>query len=256
MNTVRCGVLMGLTVAALSAPLSAPAAGQQPACVIVRSGDTASGAAMALTGNARNVAASWFYVVEPDGSRVPKTRYHSIPSGSRACVVARITKAQGISRAVAPASHPIAAGVTGAFTTAQIGLMWTVLAFAGVLIWRSVDGYLDRRDTTLSVMNEFGDRFVQEFERPLRGLQRSGRPIRSELRASPDRGRLEVRLSPVPGRTYPNLADHRANVAYDVARVLEELGDRGFVRGPIYAQGSWIVVLFEIRGAARQGGGG
>ena len=105
-------------------------------------------------------------------------------------------------------------------------------------------------------MNEFGDSFVREFERPLRELQQSGRAIRSELRARPDRGTLEVRLAPVHGRTYPNLTDHTANVAYDVGRVFEALGDRRFVRGPVYAQGSWVVMRFEIRGAANQGGGG
>ena len=256
MNVVRCVALLGFTVAALSAPLSAPAAGQQPVCVTVRTGDTASGAARTLTGNVRSVAASWFYIVEPGGSRIPKTRYDNIPSGSRACVVTRVTSPHGESWPAARASRPMNSGMADAFTTAELALMWAALAFTGVLMWRSVDGYLDRRDTALAVMRKFGQRFVLEFERPLRELQRSGRPIRSELRASPERGRLEIRLAPVPGHTYPNLADHRGNVAYDVGRVLDALGDRAFVRGPMYTHGSWVVVRFELRGAGRQAGGG
>lgn len=256
MNVVRCVVPIGLTVGALSAPLSAPAAGQQPACVTVRSGDTASGAARTLTGDGGNVAASWFYIVEPGGSRIPKTRYDTIPSGSRACVVARVTSLHRESWPAARASRPMESGRAVAFTTAELAMMWTALAFAGALMWRSVDGYLDRRETTLAGMKKFGERFVLEFERPLRELHRSGRPVRSELRAIPERGRLEIRLAPVPGHTYPNLADHRGNVAYDVGRVLDALGDPAFVRGPMYTHGSWVVVRFELRGAGRQAGGG
>ena len=268
MNMVRCVVLVALTVAALSAPLSAPAAGQQPVCITLRAGGTASAAAWTLTGDARNVAASWFYIVEPRGTRIPKTGYEHIPFGSRACIVTRVTASPialwpaptlstslGARRAASGgAPRPIDAS-NDALTTVELAIMWGALVFAGVLLWRSAAGYLDRREATLRVMKKFGDRFVQEFERPLRGVHRSGRPIRSELRASPDRGRLEVRLAPVPGRAYPNLADHKGNVAYDVSRVLEALGDRTFVRGPMYAQGSWVVVRFEIRGAAGQAGG-
>lgn len=250
-------LLMGVTVAALSAPLSAPAAGQQPACITVRTGDTALRAARLLTGNARNAAAPWFYIVEPGGGRlVPKTRYDTISAGSLACLATRTAVRQGTPWAGLRATAPIGAGAPTAPLGTATAATWIALAFAGVLMWRSVGGYLDRRDITLRVMKEFGDRFVREFERPLCDLPQSGRPIRSELRARPDRARLDVRLAPVAGRTYPNLSDHRSNVAYDVGRVLERLGDRGFVvRGPIYPQGSWVVVPFEFRGATKQAGG-
>ena len=68
-------------------------------------------------------------------------------------------------------------------------------------------------------MQRFGARFVQEFgtsSEPFRGVTAP----RARLRVSPRRACVEVLLAPGDGGSYPNLADHRGNVEYDVARVM------------------------------------
>jgi hypothetical protein len=130
---------------------------------------------------------------------------------------------------------------------------WVALIVAAALVWMGIDEYLAEREATVAAMKQFGQTFVQEFQRPLLQTDRSERPIHSQLRASPDRRRLDILLAPAAGRRYPNLSDHRTNVAYDVTRVLELLHDRRFVCGSFYSQGSWVVVPFEFRVSAKAG---
>ena len=47
------------------------------------------------------------------------------------------------------------------------------------------------------------------------------RPVRSALRCNVRRSRFDVLLAPGQGRRYPNLMDHKKNVEYDVARVMD-----------------------------------
>ena len=89
-------------------------------------------------------------------------------------------------------------------------------------------------------------RFVSEFERPLI-QQPAERPVRSRLRLSPARAKLEILLAPGQGRRYPNLSDHRKNVEYDVVRILRLLADDSFVSGPLYTQAGWVVVPFRFK---------
>ena len=94
-----------------------------------------------------------------------------------------------------------------------------------------------------------------EFERPLLEADTAARPIRSRLKANPDRRRLEILLAPVPGKRYPNLSDHRDNLAYDVGRVLRALRDRSFVSAPPYAEGAWVVLSFHYHQHPEEAGG-
>jgi len=103
-------------------------------------------------------------------------------------------------------------------------------------------------------MRRFGERFVQEFERPLIRPGPGDRPIQSRLRFIPHRARLDVLLAPNAGRRYPNLADHKKNVEYDVVRVAELLGKYPFVAGRVYARGRWVVVPFQLTTEHRQAG--
>ena len=133
--------------------------------------------------------------------------------------------------------------ITGAEGTL---IAWTTLAVGVVLAWCAMDEYVGERATTVEAMKRFGQAFVREFERPLRQSNGSDRPIESQLRASPDRGRLEILLSPGGGHRYPNLSDHRTNVLYDVTRVLKLLQDERFVCEQMYSQGPWVVVPFRF----------
>jgi hypothetical protein len=95
-------------------------------------------------------------------------------------------------------------------------------------------------------MQHFATRFVQEFERPLLWSD-AGRPLRSRVRYSARRGRLDILLAPGKGRRYPNLSDHKKNMEYDVARVVHALADKSFVSGTPYTQAGWVVVPFQFK---------
>jgi hypothetical protein len=102
-------------------------------------------------------------------------------------------------------------------------------------------------------MEHFALRFLREFERPL--IQRPAEhPVRSQLRLSPARARLEILLAPGQGRRYPNLSDHKKNMEYDVVRILQELADDSFVRDPLYTQAGWVVVPFRFKAGRKHAG--
>ena len=70
----------------------------------------------------------------------------------------------------------------------------------------------------------------------------------------PHRARLDILIAPGGGRHYPNLADHRKNVEYDVERITQCLRDETFLGGPIYAQGPWVVIPFQLKAEAKMEG--
>src|SRR6185503_27137 len=112
--------------------------------------------------------------------------------------------------------------------------------------WRILDDHLVRKKTRTIVMRHFATRFVQEFERPLVWSD-AERPLRSRVRYSARRGRLDILLAPGKGRRYPNLSDHKKNMEYDVARVVQALADQSFVNGTPYTQAGWVVVPFQFK---------
>ena len=99
-----------------------------------------------------------------------------------------------------------------------------------------------------------GERFVLEFARPLVQVRPKEPVLEARLRVRPYRWQVEVMLAPCGGRPYPNLVDHKQNVEYDVERVLRALEDQRFVRGPLYAQGRWVVVPLRLQVNPRQAG--
>lgn len=124
-----------------------------------------------------------------------------------------------------------------------------VLAIA--LIGSGIRDYARIRTAPLQ---RFGERFVQEFARPLVRMRREP-AIEARLRVRPHRARVEVLLAPRGGRNYPNLVDHKQNVEYDVERVLRVLKDQRFEHGPLYAQGRWVVVPLHLQVNPKQAGG-
>lgn len=140
-------------------------------------------------------------------------------------------------------------------TGSELRFMWAALVVAAIVAWCGIDDYLAQRDVTVAAMKRFGQAFVREFERPLREPDRQERPLQWQLRASPDRGRLEILLAPCGRRRYPNLSDHKTNVAYDVARVLAAIRDERFVCEASYSMGSWVVLPFRYHAGTKQAGG-
>ena len=248
------GVLCGAVAVVVMAghPLA-----QSQACATIRAGETASLVARRLTGDARSRFQPWFQILDPATSRfVRKADYDRIQPGWHACVIAAPPDG-GEQQALASASTVDAAFDTLARVVGRLDstlVLWVVLALAIAFTGSSLDEYLADRNVMLAAMQRFGEAFVREFEHPLLLHDDPARPIRSRLRANARRRRLEILIAPGGRRRYPNLSDHKKNLEYDVARVLQRVRDRSFIGGPPYADGQWVVVPFDFQVPSRQAG--
>lgn len=236
-----------LFVAIISAA-SESAAAQRLACSPIRPGESAARVAARITGDARNRNEPWFQILDPATNRaIPKSRYDLVHAGWIACVYER------------PRPVPIPAALAASSRTLD-GLdstyvSWVLLVLLISLAIHGADDYVSDRRVVRRLLASFGETFVREFDRPLVRAHPSDRVIDSRLRFTPHRSRVEVLLAPCAGRPYPNLADHRKNVEYDVWRVLRAMNDPPFVQEPMYAQGRWVVVPFQLKANPGQAGG-
>jgi hypothetical protein len=98
------------------------------------------------------------------------------------------------------------------------------------------------------IMQRFGGDFVREFGRPWAEYRGAGPLPRARLRIKPRRARVEILVAPAPGRTYPNLSDHRSNVEYDMVRIAAALTHDAFAGVEPYTEGEWVVLPFQFRG--------
>ena len=64
---------------------------------------------------------------------------------------------------------------------------------------------------------------------------------------------LEISIAPGAGRRYPNLADHKRNVEYDVNRVMRTLGNEFVVSDRLRAVGKWVVVPIRVADVKQTG---
>ena len=231
--------LISIVIAGFAA--ESAAAAPRLLCYPVMPGDTVTSIAIRLTRDPQSWRGSGFQILDPAAARfVRKSEYGRIQANWQACLVE-------------PAVERIAAGHLPAGTT-DLWLL-ILLCSAGLLAWLAIDASLAKMKATSLALEKFGAAFIREFERPLID-ERSARPVlRSELALSPDRGTLEVLLAPAEGRRYPNLADHRTNVEYDVMRVVSVLNDRRFVCGPLRERGSWVAVPFRLKPNLQKEGG-
>lgn len=251
-------------------------------CVTIRTDETVASVAKRVTGDARNMDASWFQIVNPTTSRpVPKTRYGFVFAGWNACTtthealpdlpLARLEPLEPLTQALPipavaeapparPAAPALATGVVWAprvlenVVWAPAAIFSTVVLFLAFTCWL-VDDYIAGRRDTLRAMQQYAERFVEEFERPLKQPHQSHRPIQSRVRFKPGRARFDVLLAPEDGHRYPNMADHKKNVMYDVVRIQQALSTHAFVSSRPYARGRWVVVPFRFRVGAREAGG-
>jgi hypothetical protein len=239
MPRLRRYATLAFTVMAMG---SAEATGQGMACLAVASGDTAAELAWRLSGDARNTRQPWFQILNPATGRfVSKSTYDHILVGWQACLVG---VPGSVAESAAIAARPVASGWVDAFLDSN-AVLWGVLVVLIAFTVHGGDQYLRERAAMLVSMRRFATAFVREFERPLIEPGAAERPIRAQVRFTPHRARLEVLLAPNGRRRYPNLADHRTNVEYDVTRVLRSLNDRTFFSGPPFARGRWVVVPFQ-----------
>jgi hypothetical protein len=211
-------------------------------CYTVRPGDTASRMALRLMGDIDGRHDARFQILDPVALRfIPKAAYTHIQPGWQACVQQDVIfHAPDVDRTYNSASL-----IDG------LGWWWlTFLCVGSLVAWMTAQNIVDRRQATARALDAYGRAFVREFERPLR---HSGTPsaaatpaLRSQLTLHPQRGQLEVLVAPGDGHRYPNLADHRRNVEYDILRIMQALDDRRFVCGRLDARGPWIVIPFRF----------
>jgi hypothetical protein len=240
--TLTLLILLG---AALLPPQSSA---QSIHCASIRPGETAARVAARLTGDARARNEPWFQILDPATSRfIQKAQYDRMRPGWRACVVNRHVESDR-GRSELDALARAFGAIDSTF------LLWAGLVILIAVAWSGVDEHSTDTRRMLETMQRFGERFIAEFERPLVQPDAPDRPIRSRLRVSAHRRRVEVLLAPGASRRYPNLSDHRKNVEYDVGRVLKRLTDRPFVCSSLYAEGRWVVVPFTFQVGPKQAG--
>jgi hypothetical protein len=237
-------------------------AAQSAVCDTVRPGDTASEIARRLTGRAESRHQPWFRVIDRARMRViPRARYDRMVAGWQVCIPA----ARFIPLVLVPSggpSTPLRTGpqwivapqpIRGDPAPRHKALGLALLCFAPAIFgaaigfgWESVERFVVKRRAVERELLDFGAVFISHFERPLLVDGAAARPIRVRLRSVARRRRLDILIAPAAGRRYPNLDDHRRNVEYDVDRIAHRLRHHPFVRGPLHAEGRWVVIPFQF----------
>lgn len=255
------------------AAASLDVAAQSAVCDTVRPGDTASTVAWRLTGRANSHDERWFRVFDRSRLRViPKARYDKLLSGWQACVPAMraARPASGITRRTestpprrlpqtsvgirAEGSSPLdVTSSRGAVTLASLLLGTVVLGAVIGWGWERVEGALMKRKAIKHEMVMFSRAFVTDFGRGLLIDGVAAPPIHARMRCVPRKRRLDILLAPGAGRRYPNLADHRRNLEYDVCRIAHHLRHPAFVPCPPRAEGQWVVIPFYFRPGHKRG---
>jgi len=157
------------------------------------------------------------------------------------------TDFQGVGAVAAPATPGPATGLL-------LDLLFCLPAMLVLLTWfglQVLDVYRRRVGSRSVLVQHFAHRFISEFERPLVPYDSTVRALQSRVRRR-RRGRFDILLAPGAGRRYPNLTDHKRNVEYDVARVIDVLGEDAFVSGELSMNGDWVVVPFQPRTTPKQ----
>ncbi len=246
-------------------------AAQQFVCWPIAAGDTVSSLARRLTGRADAAYGLAFQIRDPARRMfVPKSHYQRLQTDWQACVApGPVPKSQALYAPVvelaasavvtdqpsattpqALASAPLTLAradrppinVPFAATTAALLLIVLLSAAAGSLTPRPIPPSVRRAGRT----------FVTVFARPLIDGSSGVPPIHTRLRFLRRKQQLEILIAPGPGHRYPNLADHKKNVEYDVDRVLRALGNYVLSRPP-RAAGKWVVVTIEPSASHEQG---
>ena len=258
---IPCTVAVALTVMSGVQPILAT----RFICFVIQPGDTAASLALRLTGDIAHRREPWFQIVDPGTSRyIGKAEYGRIRPGWHVCIAQERLRSELLPRAVGiEAARPVQPTGAARFVQpfANVGITevsWGVgvLALvATVAAWRLATRSSADRQTLVIAMTLFGERFIREFERPLLLPGSDARALESRLRFIPRQRRLDILLAPRNGHTYPNLSDHRANVEYDVGRVLQRLRDKRFVSERLCVKGRWVIVRCRFSIYPDAGGG-
>jgi hypothetical protein len=253
---VACSALLSVFVTAAAG--SAMAAGSSDTsterfhCYRIRAGDSAADVAQHLTGHRGNLSGELFQVFDSHRQLVPKAQYDRIAAGWTVCL------AEGRAPAAIRTSAPAAVAAVSVQQSPAVDdlqpvfydpdLWWLAsLVLAATTSLFALNSWRKQRALE-DIMRRFGSDFVREFGRPWAHYRGGGATPRVRLRTNRRRARVEILVAPPPGRTYPNLSDHRSNIEYDVVRVTAALKHDAFASVEPYAEGEWVVLPFQFKG--------
>lgn len=244
-------------VALVLATVPAPASAQPWACYAFAPGETASAAALRVTGTAHATYTERFQILDPSMSAfVPKERYARLRPGWLACGSSggpvHLVSVAAAPRSIAP-SRPRAERTIDAIRPDPLWILLVLLLLLPIAAFDLTHRWRQRR-AAVFVMTGFGRSVIREFERPLAQPRDTAPALRARLRPKPHRSRIDVCLAPAPGRTYPNLSDHRTNVEYDVERIRRLLAGAPFVFKSMRQRGRWVVLSFRAATDPEPGG--
>ena len=242
---------------------------QQFACWPIVRGDTASSLARRLTGTAANTYRDAFQIRDPTRQKfVPKSQYARLSTNWRACVARELLKSDERTSALAPAAAPSTAppaapsatsqvassAVLSAVTQYDVGFAVTFGAAVSLMLLMisAVSSYAAGRPMP-PALQRAGEDFLKAFATPLVDPTSAVPPIAGHLRFIRRKQRLEICIAPHGGRRYPNLADHKTNVVYDVHRVIGIMGAHRIVCDRLHAEGPWVVVSIRLTGPKEAG---
>jgi hypothetical protein len=244
---------------------------QQFVCWPLAASDTASSLARRLTGSAAAAYTFTFQIRDPARRMfVPKSQYQHLQSNWQACVARGPVPSNLI--AYAPVvtlaesmrlpDEPVVAATPSVVASAPLipDRTYRLLSDSrsAVTIGASILLVMLLSAAARSVapsplppnVRRAGENFVTVFARPLIDASSAVPPIQARLRFVRRTQQLEISIAPGPGHRYPNLADHKNNVEYDVDRVMRVLGN--YVLGkPLRAAGKWVVVTISPAGRNR-----
>jgi hypothetical protein len=246
-------------------------AAQQFVCWPIAAGETASSAARRLTGNSAAAYSFAFQIRDPARRMfVPKSHYQHLQSDWQACLARGpvpnnliayapvVELAESINRpdepTVLPAPQPVTSAPlirdrTDRTPSAQFDASSAVTIGAAVLLlvlFSAVGSSLAPSPLPPHVRRA-GENFVAVFARPLVDASTGVPPIQARLRFLRRKRQLEISIAPGPGHRYPNLADHKKNMEYDIDRVVRVLGNYVLSK-PLRASGKWVVVTIKPAG--------
>jgi hypothetical protein len=262
--TLRSPRLPGVVLLLLCA-LPSRVDAQHFVCWPIAAGETASSLARRLTGNAAAAYGFAFQIRDPARRMfVPKSRYLHLQSDWQACLargpvpdnlIAYAPVVELAESATVPDEHVIAP-TPQAFASAPLALARADRTLTNVplaatiggavlliMVLSAVAGFAAPRPIPPSARRA-GENFVTVFARPLVDPSSGIPPIQARLRFVRRKQQLEISLAPGPGHRYPNLADHKKNVEYDVDRVIRVLG-KYVLCNPPRAAGKWVVVTIR-----------
>ena len=270
LRSIRLSAVVVLFLCTLTSRVDA----QEFTCWPIAPGDTASSLARRLTGKSADAYGLSFQIRDPKRRMfVPKSHYQRLQLDWQVCIssgpipknqVLRAPVVQLATWAVAPGKGKEVAPPPPALRSEQLPLARADLTLGSVPFVATIGGAV-LLIVLFAVMGAAlaprpmppsarlaGENFVNAFAWPLIDASSNVPPIQTRLRFVRRKQELEIAIAPGPGHRYPNLADHKKNVEYDVDRVMRGVKRYGLSKPP-RAKGKWVVVTLSPIDGKEQG---